>query len=62
MPIRLALNTGPSAPGFNAHSLTRLWRGESDRGDVVAVDENDEERPDNQFDLKRAQSAFVEQS
>ena len=24
MPIRLALNTGPSAPGFKAHSLARL--------------------------------------
>src|ERR1035437_3863999 len=59
MPTRLALKTGPSEPGFKAHSLARL--GEGDGGNIVAVDEDDEERPDEQLDLERAQAALVEQ-
>ncbi len=35
---------------------------EGDRADVVAVDEDDEERPDEQADMERAQPAFVEQT
>src|SRR5215211_9310865 len=62
MPTRLALNTGPSADGGTPQDRTRCGAAKGDRGDIVAVDKDDEERPDQQLDVERGQSAFVEQT
>ena len=48
--------------GCHAPVLDQIRRGERDRSDVVAVDQNDEKRPDDQVDLKRAQPALIEQA
>src|SRR6185437_8406169 len=39
-----------------------MRRREGDRGDVVAVDQHQKERPDQQDDLERAEAALVEQA
>jgi hypothetical protein len=46
---------------FQGPFFSKARRGEGDGGNIVAVDEDDEERPDEQLDLERAQAALVEQ-
>ena len=48
--------------GGHAPSPHQMRCGERDRRNVVTVDQDDEERPDDQFDLKRAEPALVEQA
>src|SRR5207248_8853995 len=38
-----------------------MRRGERDRGDVVAVKERDQHRPDDELDVKAADAALIEQ-
>jgi hypothetical protein len=47
---------------FNAPRRDQMRRRERDRGDVVAVDDRDQNRPYQHPDLEGAQPAFVEQT
>src|SRR5262249_43882522 len=47
---------------FNAPCRNEMRRGERDGGDVIAVDDRNQDRPCEHSDLERAQPAFVEQA
>src|SRR5262249_40605327 len=52
----------PERAAFEPPGLHEVGRGERNRRDVVSVDENNEQRPDQELDLKRAEPALVEQT